>query len=182
MIKNLSTKNWILLILVTILVCFLSVYIEDNKEALEQVLKTFSLTPEIAKEVLIFAVLFYIIIGLVADYLVSPFFLLTQERQELTRKKQQKAYSLSQEIEKLSNEFQKHINEEKRSAMTQKAVILSKARSEAEDIIFKTENEISSEIAKAKSNIDTKANEYLQELQEMKSELSSQIKEKILNV
>ena len=62
--------------------------------------------------------------------------------------------------------------------MTQKVVILTEARRNAEDIIFQTENEVSSEVASAKERIDLRSKIMLNELVVKKQEFLGLLKEK----
>ena len=168
--------------LCTLAVAVLSIlYFQINKDFFEGIFGVFSLSVSDVQGIIAFTVLFFVIIQLVSNSLVKPYVALNQKREELNTGRIQEANMFLEEAQKLEDAFHKKASVETRKALTQKAVILTEARRNAEDIIFQTENEVSSEVASAKERIDLRSKIMLNELVIKKQEFLGLIKEKILN-
>ena len=183
MFKDLDIKfknlPYALVILASAIFCIL--YFQVNKDFFEGIFKVFSLSVDDVQGIIAFTVLFSVIIRLVSNSLIKPYVSLNQKREELNIGRIEEANIFLEEAKKLEDAFYKKANEETRKALTQKAVILTEARRNAEDIIFQTENEVSSEVASAKERIDLRSKIMLNELVLKKQEFLGLLKEKILN-
>ena len=152
-----------------------------NNEFFDGLFKFFSLSTDDVQGIIVFSIIFFLIVRLVSNSLVVPYVSLNERREDLTVNKIKEANILLEEASVLEDDFYKKAHEVKRSAMTQKVVILTEARRNAEDIIFQTENEVSSEVASAKERIDLRSKIMLNELVVKKQEFLGLLKEKILN-
>ena len=183
MFRDLDIKLKILpyAIIVFLGAVFCILYIQVNKEFFDGLFKFFSLSTDDVQGIIVFSIIFFLIVRLVSNSLVVPYVSLNQRREDLTVNKIKEANILLEEASVLEDDFYKKAHEAKRSAMTQKVVILTEARRNAEDIIFQTENEVSSEVASAKERIDLRSKIMLNELVVKKQEFLGLLKEKILN-
>lgn len=175
-------KNLPVLLIIFAIAIWSVLYIQVNKDFFEQLFKNFSLTSDDVQGIIAFSVIFFLLVRVVSNALVVPYVNLHKKREDLTISKIEDANRFLEEARVLEDKFYKKANEEKRSALTQKAIILTQARRQAEDIVFQTENEISFEIASAKERIDLKAKIMLNELVVKKQEFSDMLKDKILNL
>lgn len=190
MVENLIgvSKKYILWAIAFLGAIFCCLYIQVCKDdvvckaSLSKTFASFNLTLDDVQGIIAFILIFFVIVSLVSKVLVTPYVKLNTKREDLTINKINEANIFLQEASKLQDEFLKKANEEKRIALTQKAIILTEARREAENVIFQTENEISYEIASAKERIDLKTKIMLNELVLKKQEFSDALKEKVLNI
>ncbi len=175
-------KDVVFLLVVALGICWGVYYVGMHQKELVPFFKVFDLTILDVQGILIFSLVFFLLVRLVSNTLVAPFLCLTEKREALTIDKIAQATKNLQMVEDLENVFTKRANEIRREAVGEKGIILSKARQDAEKVIFEAENEISSEISKSKDNIDVKVRNLLSELSEKKDDLASSLKDKILQI
>lgn len=146
---------------------------------MEDILRTFDLTPLDAQMILICAVLFVGLVSLLRRNLFSPYLVLLEARENATSGAYKQVEQIKAQSENLNNEYDTQMVDERVAAMKVKLSKIAASKREAQNIIEKAQNNaeqiIKESRASLRQELDVLRKESLQEVQELSNLTVQQI-------